>query len=167
MPTATPARPGMRLKIGQAATFANLRQNESEVYSKQEEDTVEATTKSVNTFTQDDLEREWISMCHRMPQSLSGLAQRMKNMEVSIKEYPEVEVIITNQQLLTQMNNIKGRIRATLCDRLNNGGINLLLRLAKTEEIKPLLTKKELFEKLRKENAAVEKLCQALDLQLV
>ena len=165
--TATAAKPGMRLKIGQASTFANLRKSETQTYSKQEEEVEETTTQSVNTFTQEDLEREWISMCNRMPQGLSGLAQRMKNMEVAIKEYPEVEVIISNQQLLTQMNNIKGRIRATLCDRLNNGGINLLLRLAKTEEIKPLLTKKELFEKLRKENTAVEKLCKVLDLQMV
>lgn len=170
-PAAKPAaqtKPGIRLKMGGlSSTFADLRRGDSLGIAIQTEEPEEPTTKSAQTFTQEDLEREWLSMCNRMPVNFSGLAQRMKNMEVTIKDYPQVEVVVSNQQLLTQMNNIKGRIRATLCGKLDNGSINLTIRLAEAEEIKPMLTKKELLEKLRKENAAIEKLCKSLNLQLV
>ena len=48
------------------------------------------------TFTQDDLELQWLSMCNRMPQEFSGIATRMKNMNPVIKEFPAIEVIVNN-----------------------------------------------------------------------
>ena len=43
-----------------------------------------------NEFSQDELEFQWMSMCNRMPQKLSGIAARMKNMTPTITDFPKV-----------------------------------------------------------------------------
>ena len=42
-------------------------------------------------FSQEDLELQWMAMCNRMPQELSGIATRMKNMNPTITELPQIE----------------------------------------------------------------------------
>ena len=54
----------------------------------------------------------------------------------------------------------------TLANNLHNAGISLRLRLAKQEEIKPILSKQQIFEKIKKENPAIAKLSSVLDLDL-
>ena len=90
----------------------------------------------------------------------------MKNMRPAITNFPEVEVVVTNQQLMSQLNDIKGRIKVTLCNTLHNKNLSLTLRLAEAEEIKPILSRKELFDLIRKDNPAIEKLRLELDLHL-
>ena len=49
---------------------------------------------------------------------------------------------------------------------LHNGNIDFTIRLAKAEEIKPMMSRKEIFDKMCKENEAIEHLHQLLDLEL-
>ncbi len=160
----TQASPGVKLKIGRfGSTFADLRNHDH--IAKQAVEP-EATTNDNVAFTQEALELEWMAMCNRMPQKMIGLAQRMKNMRPAITNFPEVEVVVTNQQLMSQLNDIKGRIKVTLCNTLHNKNLSLTLRLAEAEEIKPILSRKELFDLIRKDNPAIEKLRLELDLHL-
>jgi len=110
-------------------------------------------------------------MCNRMPQNMVAMASRMKNLHPQILQPSEsggeaIEVVVDNQQLLDEINGIKGRIRATLAKELHNGNITLDFRLAKIEEVGKVLTRREIFNAVRKENPAIEKLLSLLDLHL-
>ena len=80
--------------------------------------------------------------------------------------YPNVEIVAENQILYDQMLTIKSRIRATLAKCLKNGSLQVSIRLAKQDEIKPLLSPKETLDQLVKENTAVGRLVQSLSLDL-
>ena len=131
------------------------------------EEEVEITNKEEQKpFSQEDLSREWLAMCNRMAKALPGLAPRLKNIIPLITDYPNIEIVVDNRQLLEQISQLKGRIRKTMAIYLHNGNIDFNIRLAKAEEVKPVLSKRELFEKITKENHAVEQLRQLLDLEL-
>lgn len=134
--------------------------------NKQEEE-VEVTNKDESEgFTQQDLVVSWRAMCSRMPEKMQALAQRMKNITPTITEYPTILVLAGNNIQLNEMLAIKSRIRATLAKELRNGQIEVEIRLAKHEEIKPMLTPRESFDKLLKTNRPVKKLVDTLGLCL-
>lgn len=118
-----------------------------------------------NKFTQEDLEYQWMAMCNRMPQQLSGLAARMKNIRPKILEFPNIEVTIENQIQLEQMTNIKGSILKTLKLYLQNDAITIDYRLAEYEHVK-ILSRREQFELICQEHPAVARLTKLLDLDL-
>ena len=123
-------------------------------------------------FSQEDLELQWMSMCNRMPQRLSGIAARMKNMNPVIVatpqqgEAPSVEVTVPNEIIKAEMDAIKGSIVKTLQIYLHNSAITLSLRVAEQQEQEKMLTRREQFEAMRRENASVEKLREVFDLEL-
>ena len=117
-------------------------------------------------FTQTDLERKWMSMCNRMPDEMTGLAARMKNISPHITDYPNIELVVDNQNLIDQITPIKNRIRITIANELNNKDIQFSIRLAKDEEVKKILTKKELFELMRQQNPVIEKMREQFGLEL-
>ena len=119
-----------------------------------------------NQFSQEDLELQWMSMCNRMPQKLSAIATRMKNMNPEIGEFPHVKVMVDNQVILEQMLQIQKSILNTLKLYLSNTSITLELVLTKHEEAVRILSRREQFEAMSKENPAVEKLRELMDLEL-
>ena len=118
------------------------------------------------TFSQTDLEFQWMSMCNRMPQKLSGIATRMKNMNPVITDFPNVEVIVDNDLIKKEMEDIHKSITKTLQIYLHNTKITLSIRIAERQERIKVLSRREQFELLSKKNPAVEKLRQAFDLEL-
>ena len=119
-----------------------------------------------HTFDQQELELEWMSMCNRMPQQFSGIATRMKNMSPVITDYPAVEIVAENQLALEQMQQIKGKILNTLKLHLRNDAITLTMRQAEHHEAGKILTRREQYEQMVKENPSIAKLRDLLDLQL-
>ena len=115
-------------------------------------------------FNQEDLEFQWMSMCNRMPQNLSGIAARMKNMNPVIKEMPAVELVVPNEIMKAEVEAIQGSIVSTLKLYLHNSAITLSLRVAEQDPHQKVLTRREQFEAMRKQNPAVEKLREAFDL---
>ena len=145
-------------------SFNNLIKNDKK--RKQEEE-VEITNKDEKEgFSQQDLVVSWRAMCSRMPEKMQALAQRMKNITPIITEYPAILVLADNNIQLNEMLTIKSRIRATLAKELHNGQIEVDIRLAKREEIKPMLTPRESFNKLLETNHPVKKLVETLGLCL-
>ena len=118
------------------------------------------------SFSQQDLELQWMLMCNRMPQKLSGIAVRMKNMNPVITDFPNVEVTADNQVALEQLEQIKGSILSTLKLYLHNKSIKLSLRLAEQEEIVPILSRREQYKLMEKENPSIAKLRELLSLEL-
>jgi DNA polymerase-3 subunit gamma/tau len=117
-------------------------------------------------FNQEELELQWMAMCNRMPQEFSGIATRMKNMNPVITEFPKLQVTVDNTLIQQQMEDFKGRIVKTLINSLHNVGITIDIIVAEQTGQKKLLTRREQFEALSKENPAVEKLRQDFDLEL-
>jgi DNA polymerase-3 subunit gamma/tau len=117
-------------------------------------------------FTQQELELQWMMMCNRMPQKLSGIATRMKNMNPTIKEMPHLEVVVENQIAYDQMTEIKGSIVNTLKIYLHNNAITLDMRIAEHQEKVRILTRREQFQLMEKENPSIAKLRDILDLEL-
>ena len=163
-PPAVPAMPKVKLG-GLGMSFANLL-NEGKKEEKQEEE-VEITNKDENqSFTPQELIVEWKGMCTRIAKKNAGLAQRMKFIKPQILPDGKIEIVAGNKILLDEMHAIQGRIRATMAQRLHNGQIDVVLRLAKAEEIKPILTPRQELEKMKQQNSSIAKLIEQLGLDL-
>ena len=120
-------------------------------------------------FTQEDLEFQWLSMCNRMPQQrqeLIGISTRMKNMAPVITEMPHLQVTVENALVKQEMDNILKSIVKTLQIYLHNNQITLEILVSDKPDQVKILTRREQFELLSKENPAIEKLRQAFDLEL-
>ena len=117
-------------------------------------------------FSQEDLELQWMSMCNRMPQRLSGIAARMKNMNPRITDFPAVELLVPNEIIKAEVEQIQRSILATLKLYLHNTDITMTLRVAEKQEQTRILSRREQFEELTKENPVVEKLRAEFDLEL-
>ena len=153
-------------------SFNNLRKNDK----KDPSNDVKAEVKNADEqshFTQDELAKQWRAMCIRMDKTtaLQGIAKRMKNMTPSITSSDNdasstIEIVAESKVLYDEMTSLKGRIRVTLAELLHNAAINVSIRLAEQTEIKPMLSRRQLFEKIKKENPALAKLSDTLGLDI-
>lgn len=154
-----------RLKLSNiGATFGTLRSSnrQSEIANNIPQQTI---TQNV-VFSNEELQLQWRVMCNRMPQEMIGLAQRMQNISPKITTFPQVEVVIENDILLRQLQDIKGKIQATLRMLLHHDKIELCLRLAEAKEVTKIYSKREIFEMLKQDNPQISKLCDNLKLEL-
>jgi len=170
-PTAQPAgRP--QLKSAVSFSWKNLRNNSEQRKmhiipgTLDPNDPNAAAKDEQQQFTQQDLELQWMSMCNRMPQKLSGIANRMKNMNPVITEFPTIEVIVDNQVAMEQMEEIKGSIVNTLKLYLHNKSITFSMRIAEKHEKERILSRREQYEEMEKENPSIAKLREFLNLEL-
>ena len=160
--------PTPKLKSSISFSWNNLRsmgQKKSPVITTDNQSN-DANKEEQHVFDQHELELEWLSMCNRMPQNLSGIATRMKNMSPTILEFPAIEVVVDNQIAMEQMENIKGSIVNTLKLYLHNQDITLSMRVAEHQEQGRILSRREQYELMEQENPSVAKLRELLDLQL-
>ena len=170
-------RKGSQVKLkGIGMSFANLEKtelNSQRIYNpidQLKEETPASTGTAANhdqPFTQEQVEGQWISMCLRMQgiKDFTGLANRMKPIVPTITDFPHIEVVIDNKLLLDDVVKIKGRILQTFRIGLNNSQVTLDYRLAESDEVTRILSKREILENMIKENPAIGKLTQ--DLRLV
>lgn len=170
-------RKGSQVKLkGIGMSFANLEkteQNSQRIYNPidQLKEEIPASTGAAanhdQPFTQEQVEGQWISMCLRMQgiKDFIGLANRMKPIVPTITDFPHIEVVIDNKLLLDDVVKIKGRILQTFRIGLNNSQVTLDYRLAESDEVTRILSKREILENMIKENPAIGKLTQ--DLRLV
>ena len=164
--TATTPKPGV--KLGGIGFSWNKLRNQGKPSKINLPDSGSALNKkeTETVFKQEDLDLQWMSMCNRMPQELSGIATRMKNMNPTILDFPHLEVVVDNALIKQEMEDFKGRIVTTLKNGLHNNAITLDIRVAEQQERTKVLTRREQFEQMIKENPAVESLRQAFDLEL-
>ena len=166
-PAGTPPKVGVKLdNIGFSWGTLRQKNKSSKMSILPGTDSTNRPEQTDATFTQDELELQWMSMCNRMPQEFSGIATRMKNMNPVITDFPKVKVVVDNTLILQQMEDFKGRIVKTLINALHNTGITLEITVAEQSDRPRLLTRREQFEALIKENPAIEKLWQDFELEL-
>ena len=117
-------------------------------------------------FSQTDLEFQWMSMCNRMPQKLSGIATRMKNMNPMITDFPAIEIIVDNDLIKQEIEDIKGSITKTLQIYLHNNQLHIEVSVSEQTERPTIKSRREQYEELAEKNPAVARLQQAFDLEL-
>ena len=167
--TQQPMVKGPHLKLSSIGmTFQSMLHPEKKKEEASPLDTPEKTNEeeTARRFTDEELALQWVQMCNRMPQKFVGLASRLKNITPHITDYPNIEAVIDNEIFLSQLNEIKRKICRTMQVTLHNDNIKLTLRLADTATAKKVFTKREVFDNLRKENPAFEKLRVSLGLEL-
>lgn len=161
---------------GIGMTFSNLKKNEEREHRTfnpidklKEEHTPASNAQDMNhSFTQEQVEGQWINMCMRMQniKELIGLANRMKAVTPTITNFPNIEVVVDNQLLLNDILNIKNRIRPTFVQGLRNNQIQIDYRIAKADEIKKVLSKREVFDNIMDSNPAFQKMVSVFNLAL-
>ena len=161
---------------GIGMSFSNLKKNEERaqrtfnpIDKLKEEHTPASDTQDMNhSFTQEQVEGLWINMCMRMQniKELIGLANRMKAVTPTITNFPNIEVVVDNQLLLNDILNIKNRIRPTFVQGLRNNQIQIDYRIAKADEIKKILSKREVFDNIMDSNPAFKKMVSVFNLAL-
>ena len=161
------SNPGtLKMNLGSLGiTFSSL-DTKPDVVPVEEKVTPEIDARQQGKFTQEALENSWFGMLKRFPESLVGLGARLRNITPHITTYPRIEFVFDNELLLHEAEKQKARIKVTLAKELQNGQIELDWRVAESHEIKKILTKRELFDKLKEQNGALSKLCQTLQLDL-
>lgn len=161
---------------GIGMSFSNLKKNEERaqrtfnpIDKLKEEHTPASDAQDMNhSFTQEQVEGLWINMCMRMQniKELIGLANRMKAVTPTITNFPNIEVVVDNQLLLNDILDIKNRIRPTFVQGLRNNQIQIDYRIAKADEIKKILSKREVFDNIMDSNPAFKKMVSVFNLAL-
>ncbi len=163
-------KPAVKLSdVGMTFAKINTPAGPSAPLSGDEADDDGASPQASDVFTQEMLETQWLKMCNRMAllPNMKGLALRMKNISPLLTDYPAVEIVAENSLLLNDLEKICSRIEATLRKELNNREIGVSLRLADPSEIKPLPSKAQRMEEIRKSNPSLELLFNNFDLVLL
>ena len=167
---ATPDAPAARrpaIKASQLGlSWRNLRQEARPQKMQMTPGTTDSEPQTDEAFRQEDLELQWLSMCMRMPQQMAGIAARMKNMNPVITDMPAVEVVAPNEIVKDEVETIRAKIEATLRLYLHNCKVKLSIRVAERQEQVKILSRREQFDELVKQNPSVDKLRQAFDLEL-
>ena len=131
------------------------------------ETAMENKTTENQDFTLADLRLQWLSMCNRMESAnMGGMAKRLKNIIPSITVYPNIELVVENEMLKTEINDIRKRLEVTMAKHLHNGNITISVRLAEQTEKRKILTPKENYEELLENSKAFKFLADKLKLEL-
>ncbi len=119
-------------------------------------------------FTQEDLERGWARMCSEMKKDpeMDRYSPRLMNLRPFITEFPQVELVAESSSLYDELKKMHDRLQQMLIRALSNDGLTLSLRMAEPGEFKPLPSRAEQAEQMRKSSPGMELLFQKLDLQL-
>ena len=165
--TSSPSRPALKA-TALGMTFGRMRQQQNSKMTvlPGTQGTEDNNSRETSSFSQEELELQWMSMCNRMPLRLSGIAARMKNMNPQILEFPGVELVVPNEIIKTEVETIRGSILSTLKMYLHNSDITLTIRVAEQLEQTKVLTRREQFEEMVQKNPSVEKLRLLFELEL-
>ena len=166
--TATPGAPRPAIKASSlGSSWKNLRQQKNKLnFPTSIPGVADTGVDEQQEFTQDDLELQWLSMCNRMPEKLVAIATRMKNMSPKITTLPAVEVVVGNDLIREEMERIQGSIVNTLKKHLRNSAITLTIKVAEQQEQLRVLTRREQFEEMSRQNPILEKLREVFELEI-
>ena len=158
-----------RVKLSHiGASFNNIMHDPKAENKKEENISLGKAANERSEFTDDDVRREWLSMCNRMAQNANyyALAIRMQNVHLSITKFPHIEGVVENDLLLGDVQAILPRIQVTMATFLHNGELTISLRLAEPKEVVHRLSPREFLDKLTETNKAFSMFKESLQLDL-
>lgn len=158
-----------KIKISSiGVSFKNIMNDPSKKRKNDEKLSLGEAANESCSFNDDDVRREWLSMCNRMMQTqqFKALAKRMMNVQLKIVEFPAIEAIAENSLLMDDVRAILPRIQVTMAQYLHNGNVSITLRLAEQREIVRRLTPQQFMEKLLEISPAFAAMKKELKLDL-
>lgn len=158
-----------KIKISSiGVSFKNIMKDPSKERKNDERLSLGEAANESCSFNDDDVRREWLSMCNRMMQTqqFKALAKRMMNVQLKIVEFPAIEAIAENSLLMDDVRAILPRIQVTMAQYLHNGNVSITLRLAEQREIVRRLTPQQFMEKLLEISPAFAAMKKELKLDL-
>ncbi len=160
--------PRSRIRLGSiGASFHNIMNGDVKETKVEETMPLGEAANEKAQFDDDDVRREWLSMCNRMMQTKqSALAKRMMNVQLKITEFPHIDCIVENVMLQNDIDAIFHRVQVTMAKCLHNGGVTMKLRLADQKEIVRRLSPHEFFKKLVDTNSAFAAMKKELKLEV-
>jgi len=156
-------RPTLKTPIGFSWKTISTKNDNGSLSQNTDENT---SLQEQQTFTDEDLQFQWMAMCNRMPQEYTGISNRMKSIMPIISNFPNVTLNVENKLVKEQIEQIQGKILSTLKLHLHNTAITLTINVAEHEGPVRSLTRAEQYEQLEKENPSVKRLRGLLDLEL-
>lgn len=156
-------RPTLKTPIGFSWKTISTKNDNGSLSQNTDENT---SLQEQQTFTDEDLQFQWMAMCNRMPQEYTGISNRMKSIMPIISNFPNVTLNVENELVKEQIEQIQGKILSTLKLHLHNTTITLTINVAEHEGPVRSLTRAEQYELLEKENPSVKRLRGLLNLEL-
>lgn len=163
---AKPSRPHVKLgSIG--ASFSSILGTNTVTRQVEEKIPLGEAANESAAFTEDDVRREWLSMCNRMMLTKqNALAKRMMNVQLKITEFPHIDCIVENTILQSDISAIFRRIEVTMAKCLHNGKVTMTLRLADPKEVVRRLSPHDFLQKLIETNPAFAAMQKELKLEV-
>ena len=161
--------PQPRVKLSRiGVSFSNIMHDPKKDKVMEVEASLGDAANESKSFTDDDLRREWLSMCNRMKldRQFCALAMRMQNVHLHITEFPKVATVVENTVLYNDVAVILQRVQVTMAKYLHNGALTITLRLAEQSEVVHRLTPYEFMQKLVETNKEFAVMKETLKLEL-
>ena len=106
-------------------------------------------------FDEGDLNYHWQGFVAQLPQDYNGIAVRMKNMRIKLKDAHSFELVLDNDMALSQFTALKPEIESYLRKQLKNKQVDMLLSLSAPEDKKIPVSKGEKFQTMAQKNNAL------------
>lgn len=132
----------------------------------QQEFTSQTETVTNKSFTEEEITHQWHSYVERMPTDRRAMAMRMKSMTPRLVNKNTFEIVANNPQIAQYMLNMKDSILKDIRTALCNTEIQMIVRIAKVQELQHITSKPALFQKMVETNANVQKLADLLKLEI-
>lgn len=160
--TATPVT--TTLKIGQLGpSIRTLQPNQNTLMEKRVK---EVDEKQERPFTQEEITYQWHAYVERMPIERRAMAMRMRNMTPKLINETSFEITANNPQIGQYLLNMRESILQELRTALNNSNIQMLVRVAKAQEVQYITSKTALYQKMVEGNSNIQRLTEILKLEI-
>ncbi len=120
----------------------------------------------VREFEQSDLSYQWLRYACALPPEQKPLAGRMKSIEPRLKKGWVVEVPVESEMVVDYMEEVRHPLTSYLRQQLRNDEVSLSFVVAPSQGIVKILSRRELFDLMLKENTAFSVLAKDLNLEL-
>ena len=117
-------------------------------------------------FDEEKLQYFWRCYASSLPVEQNANAARMKNMKPQLGENFMAVVLVENDLVKEIFEKMKFDITAYLREKLENSQFTLVFRTMERTELKKVYSKKEQFEAMQSSCSALNKLKEALGLEL-
>ena len=117
-------------------------------------------------LTLDALQNSWNDFAATLPQKDTPLKNRMINCHPAVKSDTVFNVEVGNPMMADEFRQAEGRILHFIRDRFSNPAITMEITVNQSRNVTHLLTREEQYDRMKKENPALQELESVFGLEL-
>ena len=139
----------------------------SETAQETEADALQSQANAeVKPFDEESLWVAWLKFSKQLPVEQKALAERLKNMILTLRDNHQVEVMVDSKPLLEMMKSAEDSMLAFLREELHNQFITLQYKVRPRNDTTRVYTPREMLQEMQKEDNNVQILVKELGLEL-